>query len=126
VTTQAYKLINRVTNQRGSSIASVMKEFVLPSNNRRGIGSIGLVCRTCFHTKADSIKQCVELESTKALDMKFGTGAVDKHITRDVERDRAEALIFTSICAQPESMQPSECVEAKGSLISFSAWKPGQ
>jgi hypothetical protein len=41
-----------------------MKEFVLPSNKRRGIGPICLVFKTCFRTKADSIKQCVEPEST--------------------------------------------------------------
>jgi hypothetical protein len=91
-------------NQRGSSIASVMKEFVLPSNNRRGIVSISLVFRTCFRTKADSIKQCVEPESTKDLNIISGTDGVEKLITRDVDKERAEALIFTSICVQPESM----------------------
>jgi hypothetical protein len=81
-----------------------MKEFVLPSNNRRGIGSIGLVLRICFRTKADSIKQCVEPESTKDLNIISGTDGVDKLIARDMDKERAEALIFTSICAQPESM----------------------
>jgi hypothetical protein len=80
-----------------------MMEFVLPSNQRRGIGSIGLVLRTCFRTKADSIKQCVEPESTKDLNVISGTDRVDKLITRDVDKERVEALIFTSICAQPES-----------------------
>jgi hypothetical protein len=35
----------------------------------------------------DSIKQCVDPESTNALNMKFRTGGVDKLITRDVERE---------------------------------------
>jgi hypothetical protein len=63
-----------------------MKEFVLLSNKRRGIGLIGLVLRTCFHTKADSIKQCVEPESTKDLNIISGTDGVDKLITRDVDK----------------------------------------
>jgi hypothetical protein len=57
-------------------MASVMKEFVLPSNKRRGIGSINLVFKTCFRTKADSITQCVEPESTKDLNIISGTDGV--------------------------------------------------
>jgi hypothetical protein len=101
-----------------------MMEFVLPSNNRRGIGPIGLVFKTCFHTNADSIKQCVEPESTKDLNIISGTDGVDK-ITRDMDKERVEALIFTSICAQPESTRPPECTEDKGLLTIFSAWKLG-
>jgi hypothetical protein len=55
-----------------------MKEFVLPSNNQRVIRLIGLVFRTCFRTKADSIKQCVEPESTKDLNRISGTDCYDK------------------------------------------------
>ena len=101
-----------------------MDVFILPSNNRRGIGPIGLVFKACFRTKADSRKQCVEPESTKDLNIISGTDGVDKLITRDVDKERAEALILTSICAQPKSMRPSECAEADGSLTIFSARKP--
>jgi hypothetical protein len=98
--------------------------FILLSNKRSGIRPIGFVGKACFRTKADSRKQCVELESTKDLNIISGTDGVDKLITRDVDKERAEALIFTSICAQPESMRPSECAKAEGSLTIFSAWKP--
>jgi hypothetical protein len=96
-----------------------MKEFVLPSINQRGIGWIGMVFRTCFRTKVDPIKQSVELESTKDLNIISGTDGVDKLITRDVDKERAEALIFTVICAQPKSTQPLECAEAEGLLTIF-------
>jgi hypothetical protein len=101
-----------------------MEAFILPSNKWRGIGPIGLIFKTCFRTKVDSIKQCVEPESTKDLNIISGTDGVDKLITRDVDKERAEALIFISICAQPGSTQPSECTEAEGSLTIFSAQKP--
>ena len=101
-----------------------MEVFILPSNNQRGIGLIGLVFKACFHTKVDSRKQCVEPESTKDLNIISGTDGVDKLITRDVDKERAEALILTSICAQPESTRPSDCAEADGSLTIFSARKP--
>jgi hypothetical protein len=98
-----------------------MKEFVLPSNKPSGIRSIVWECRPYFHTKTDSIKQWVEPESTKALNIEFGMEGVD---TRDVDNERAEALIFTSIFVQPESTQPLECTEAVGLLIIFSAQAP--
>jgi hypothetical protein len=94
-------------------MASVIRESVLLSNNQRWISSLDLACRPYFHTKSDSIKQCVVPESTNN---KFGTGGIDKLITRDIDRERAEAFIFTSICMQCESTQPFECAEAIGSL----------
>jgi hypothetical protein len=56
----------------GSSTALVITEFVLPSNSRRGIGSKGRVWILYLLINADSMKQWVDPESTKAVILWFG------------------------------------------------------
>jgi hypothetical protein len=55
-------------------------------------------------TKVDSIKQLVELESTKALIDWFGTRDNNNLTTREFGEKGAEALILTSPNAQTESV----------------------
>ena len=54
-------------NQTSNSTDSEMVAFTLPSNSLSGIGGICLVGILCLRIKADSMKQCVELESTKVV-----------------------------------------------------------
>ena len=72
----------------------------------------------------DSMKQCVEPESIKDLKEVFRRISKHKLTTRELGLERAEALIITSLLALTESMQPSECTEAKGLLIIFLPKKP--
>ena len=54
-------------NQMGNSIALDMMELVVPSNNFNRIFGTQKAVRLCFQTKADSMKQSVEPESTNAF-----------------------------------------------------------
>ena len=67
----------------------------------------------------DSMKQCVELESTRDLKGVFGISSEHKLTTRELELERAEALILTSLLALTKSMQPLECIEVEGLLTIF-------
>ena len=108
----------------GSSTASVIIEFVLQSNSRSGIGSTDRVFKLFFRTYTDSMKQCVEPESTRALNFWFGTRFKDKLTTREFGEKRVEALILTSPFAQNESTRPSVCAGFPGSRTSFLRPKP--
>ena len=88
-----------------------MVTFTLPSNNLSGIRAICLVGILCLWIKADSMKQCVELESTKALIRTLGMESECKLIIKEDILERAEALSLTSLLVCNESMQPSEHVE---------------
>ena len=57
------------------------------------------------------MKQCVELESTKAVIRILGTESEHKLIIKEDVLERAEALSLTSLSAYNESMQPLACVE---------------
>jgi hypothetical protein len=96
----------------GSSIASVIIEFVLPSNSRRGIGSTERARILYLHTNLVSIKQWVDPESTKAFILWFGIRDDNKLPTREFGDKGAEALSLTSPNVQTESARPSVCVEA--------------
>ena len=67
----------------------------------------------------DSMKQCVELESTRDLKGVFGISSEHKLTTRELGLERAEALILTSLIVLIESMQSSEYIEAKGLMTVF-------
>ena len=60
-------------NQIGNSIALDITELVVPSNNFNRTLGIQKGVKLCFQTKADSMKQSVEPESTSALKETFGT-----------------------------------------------------
>jgi hypothetical protein len=95
----------------GSSTAFVITEFVLPSNSRRGIGSMEWVWILDLLTNADSIKQWVDPESTRAFILWFGIRDDNKLTTREFRDKRVEALIHTSPNAQTESARPLVCAE---------------
>jgi hypothetical protein len=87
----------------GNSTAFVITVFVLPSNSRRGIGPMGRVRILYLLTNADSIKQWIDPESTKAFILWFRI-RVDNNLTTGGFGDkRAEALSLISPNAQTES-----------------------
>ena len=88
-----------------------MVVFTLPSNNLSGIGGICLVGILCLRIKADSMKQCVEPESTKAVIRMSGTESEHKLTIKEDVLERAEALSLTSLSARSKSMQPLEHAE---------------
>ena len=57
------------------------------------------------------MKQCVELESTKAVIGVSGMESEHKLTIKEDVLERAEALSLTSLSACNESTQPSERVE---------------
>ena len=57
------------------------------------------------------MKQCVELESTKAVIGVSGTESKRKLTIKEDVLERAEALSLTSLLARSESTQPSERAE---------------
>ena len=98
-------------NRTSNSTDSEMVMFTLPSNNLSGIGESCLVGILCLQIKVDSMKQCVELESTKALIRRSGTESKRKLIIKEDVLERAEALSLTSLSAHNKSMQPLEHAE---------------
>ena len=88
-----------------------MVTFTLPLNNLDGIAGICLVGILCLRIKVDSMKQCMEPESTKAVIRILGTELECKLTIKKDVLERAEALSLTSLSAHSKSMQPSECVE---------------
>ena len=87
-------------NRTSNSTDSEMVAFTLPSNNLSGIGGICLVGILCFRIKADSMKQCVELESTKVVIGMSGTELECKLTIKEDVLERAEALSLTSLLAR--------------------------
>ena len=65
----------------------------------------------CLRIKADSMKQCVEPESTKAVIGVSGTESERKLTIKEDVLERVEALSLTSLSARNESTQSSECAE---------------
>ena len=98
-------------NRTSNSTDLEMVPFTLPSNNLSGIGEICLVGILCLRIKADSMKQWVEPESTKAVIGILGTESEHKLIIKEDVLERAEALSLTSLSAHSESMQPLKHVE---------------
>ena len=82
-----------------------MVAFTLPLNSLSGIGGICLVGILCLRMKADSMKQCVEPESTKVV---IGTSGMESERKLTIKEDvleRVEALSLTSLSAHSESTQ---------------------
>ena len=80
-------------------------------NSLSGIREICLVGILCLRINTDSMKQCVEPESTKVVIGTSGTESECKLTIKEDVLERAEALSLTSLSACSESMQPSEHVE---------------
>ena len=73
----------------------------------------------------------MELESTKARNKTFSKESEDRLTTKDVgldkeeeKTDMEEALILTSLGVHSESVQPSECTEARGLLANILPQRP--
>ena len=98
-------------NRTSNSTDSEMVAFTLPSNNLSGIRGTCLVGILCLRIKADSMKQCVEPESTKAVIGISGTESERKLTIKEDVLERAEALSLTSLSARNESTQPLEHAE---------------
>ena len=98
-------------NRTSNSTDSEMVAFTLPLNSLSGIGGICLVGILCLRMKADSMKQCVEPESTKAVIGMLGMESEHKLTIKEDVLERVEALSLTSLSARNESAQPSERVE---------------
>jgi len=93
--------------------------FEVPSNRCSSIGGVGVVGRECPRTKAESKKQCVDLESTS---VQIGIGwrwsrAHTRGETRGIQREfgseRADMLKRIGlIVAQTSSTQLPVCAES--------------
>jgi hypothetical protein len=70
----------------GSSTASVITEFVLPSNSRSGIGSTEWVQILYLITNADSMNQWVDPESTWVLFYGLGQGMITNLLQENSEK----------------------------------------
>ena len=88
-----------------------MVVFTLPLNNISVIREICLVGLLCLWIKADSMKQWVEPESTKAVIGISGMESECRLIIKEDVLEREEALSLTSLSACSNSMQPSEHAE---------------
>ena len=100
--------------------------FEVPSNRCSSIGGVGVVGRECPRTKAESKKQCVDLESTS---IRMGIGwrwsrAHTRGETRGIQREfgleRADTLKrIRLIVAQTSSTQLPVCAESWEPRSSF-------
>ena len=93
--------------------------FKVPSNRRSSTGGVGVVGRECPRAKAESKKQCIDLEST-SVRMDIGwrwSGAHTKGETRGIQREfgleRADVLKHIGlIVAQTSSTRLPVCAES--------------
>jgi len=85
-------------NFTGNDTTSEIILFEVPSNRRSSTGGVGVVGRECFRAKAESKKQCVDLES---ISVRMGIGwrwsrAHTREETRGIQREfrseRVDAL----------------------------------
>ena len=117
-------------NRIGNSIASDIMELVVPSNNFNGMLGIRKGVKLCSRTKADSMKQSVEPESTSALKEMFGTDSEVKGTINKLDKERIEehnevALILAILSALVESTQSPESAGIKELQINFLLERPG-
>jgi len=93
--------------------------FEVPSNRCSSIDGVGVVGRECPRTKAESKKQCVDLEST-SVQMGIGwrwsrahTRGETRGIQREFGSERADTLKRIGlIVAQTSSTQLPVCAES--------------
>ena len=117
-------------NWIGNAIASDITELVVPSNNFNGMLGIRKGVKLCFRTKADSMKQSVEPESTSALKEAFGTDSEVKGTINKLDKERIEehnevVLILTILLALVKSTQSPESAGIEESRTNFLLERPG-
>jgi len=85
-------------NFTGNDTTSEIILFEIPSNKRSSTGRVGVVGRECPRAKAESKKQCVDLEST-SVQMGIGWRRSEAHtrgemrgIQREFGLERADML----------------------------------
>ena len=106
-----------------------MTELVVPSNNFDGIFGTLKGVKLCFRTKADSMKQSVEPESTSALKETFGIDLEVKGTINELDKERTEehsedALILASLSALTESTRSPESAGIEESWTNFLPGRP--
>jgi len=119
-------------NFTGSNTTSEIILFKVPSNRRSFTGGVGVVDRECPRAKAESKKQCIDLESTS---VQIGIGwrwsrAHTRGETRGIQREfgseKVDALRHIGlVVAQTSSMQLPVCAESWEPCSSFlrGSWK---
>jgi len=113
-------------NFTGSDTISEIILFKVPSNRCSSTGGVGVVGRECPRAKAESKKQCVDLESTSAQ-MGIGcrwsrahTRGEVRGIQREFGSERADASRRIGlVVAQTSSTQLSVCAESWEPCSSF-------
>jgi len=85
-------------NFTGNDTTSEIILFEIPSNKRSSTGRVGVVGKECPRAKAESKKQCVDLEST-SVQMSIGWRRSEAHtrgemrgIQREFGLERADTL----------------------------------
>ena len=100
--------------------------LVVPSKSRSRIGIILRVLSWCLEMKILSIKQCVELESTKVTRVTKGIKEISGMV-KEFGLERVDALRRSSTVAPIRSMQPWSGTGASGLLPNFlTPWQRSQ
>ena len=107
--------------QIGNSTVKVITEFEVLSNSRSGIGGIGVVRSLWMEVNVESMKQCVEPESTRVVMIIFGTEVEVSWSVKEFGLERADALRRSSAIAPTRSTQPWSGAGAQGLLPIFLA-----
>jgi len=113
-------------NFTGNDATSEIILFEVSSNRRSSTGGVGVVGRECPRAKAESKKQCVDLEST-SIRMGIGwrwSGAHTRGETRGIQREfrseKVDALrCIGLVVAQTSSMRLPVCAESWEPCSSF-------
>ena len=105
--------------QIGNSTVKVITEFEVPSNSQSGIGGIGVVRSLWTEVNVESMKQCVEPESTRVVMLIFGAEVEVSWSVKEFGLERADALRRSSAIAPTRSTQPWSGAGAQGLLPIF-------
>ena len=108
--------------QVGSSTAFVIMELVLLSESLSGMGLMEWVGILNFQMSKWSMKQWVELESTKAFSEACRNDLEAILNIKDVDEGIELVLSFTFTCMCTESIQPPAHTEVSGLLTNFLLW----
>jgi len=110
----------------GNDTTSEIILFKVPSNRRSSTGGVGVVGREYPRAKAESKKQCIDLEST-SIQMDIGwrwsrthTRGETRGIQREFGSERVDALRHIGlVVAQTSSTQLPVCAESWELYSSF-------
>lgn len=103
------------------SVACVIIDIVVPSNNPRTIGGIQYDGKFSFLTNHRSMKQSVEPQSISVLKGVSGVRFDVRGTVREFGSERADALSLATCMAQLGTTQPSGCAEYRGLHANFLA-----